>query len=334
MTLSLNIYRVPGSGFTQIYVNGLPISEKVWLQPSRGRTTVRFKGGVEVMPTTEVLALIEEAMECDPLNWNELLAAVEAAPKESRGRKAGVMAANRRGFAVEPPPTGWTEDHADDLDPNFRSHPLSVPATIIVDDREPAEMVDRLRGVTNLMVEIDSMETGDYVVPGKVMIERKTIQDFANSIEDKRMFLQIDRLTKSGHRPVLLIEGDIYTQTRLSLESISGFMSYLVSVAGVFPIRTLSLSHTAYMITKLVRHSVQGLGYEHNLRELTPQDPAKRGAFVLEGVPGVSTKVAKVLIQNFGSVAGVCRATQADLLAVPGIGPITAKRVLETLHSS
>jgi excinuclease ABC subunit C len=41
----------------------------------------------------------------------------------------------------------------------------------------------------------------------------------------------------------------------------------------------------------------------------------------LEDVPGVGPAKRRALLKAFGSVAGVRRATDADLLAVPGISP-------------
>jgi Fanconi anemia group M protein len=194
-------------------------------------------------------------------------------------------------------------------------------------------MVDMLRTVRNLDVRIASIDTGDYVVDdGKLVIERKTIADFASSVTDKRIFLQAERIAALGVRGVLLVEGNIYQQTTMSLESITGALSWLTT-QGITVQHTLSIRHTAHFITKLTRHAVEGLGYDIPYRTMGPKDPAGAAAFVIEGVPGVSTALSKLLHQVFGSVAGLCRAELADLLAVPGIGPAKAKMIYETLRA-
>lgn len=66
MQLKLNVW---SSGtFTRVYLNGLPIAGKAWLQPNRGRTYVHFEKGEEGLSPDEVLSLVEEATGCDPLD--------------------------------------------------------------------------------------------------------------------------------------------------------------------------------------------------------------------------------------------------------------------------
>jgi excinuclease ABC subunit C len=48
---------------------------------------------------------------------------------------------------------------------------------------------------------------------------------------------------------------------------------------------------------------------------------------VLETIPGVGTKRARALLKHFGGLAGVKRASQAELAAVPGIDATTAAAV-------
>lgn len=214
-------------------------------------------------------------------------------------------------------------------------HPLTRQTVIVVDDREPGEMVDRLRGVENLKVEIASLETGDYVVPGKLVIERKTAADLVTSVieESKRVFWQTDRVASSGMRGVLLLEGDLYRQTNMSLPAITGTLSYLSVIQGISVFPTLSLEHSAYVIVKLVRHATEGLGYDLALRGSGPKEPPEAAAFVLEGIPGVSSTTAKALIAAFGSVSGVCSASVEQLREVPGVGPKRARLIHETLRA-
>lgn len=57
----------------------------------------------------------------------------------------------------------------------------------------------------------------------------------------------------------------------------------------------------------------------------------RRTRSVLQDIPGLGETRAKALIRAFGSVAGVRRATPAELEAVPGIGPRLALTIVETL---
>lgn len=328
MGVRLNLWKSQ-NGFVRVYVNGLP-SGKAWLQTNKGRTVVQFETDAVGMSAEEVISLAREVAGVDPHDWVAFLDAVQSAPVP-RGRAPGKMAANRRNYDALPPE--WTAEHALGLDPDIKTHPLTQPVTILVDDREPAEMVDRLRTVRNLSVQIGSWETGDYIVPDKLIVERKTAADFANSIIEKRLFPQTERIASSGLRGIFLIEGNVYQQTNMSLVSITGALSYLSAIQGLSVISTLSLEHTAHMIVKLTRHAVEGLGYEIPLRGAGPKDPAGAAAFVIEGIPGISTALSKQLLAAFGSIAGLARAEYEDLIALPGIGPSKARMIFETLRA-
>lgn len=323
-------YWQSGNGFERVYINGLPCG-KAWLQAGKGGFRIQFEKDSEGMPETELLEIIRSIIDVHPSNWKQFVSAVQQQATPSWGRAAGKMASSRRSY--EPAPSEWTEEHARELVPSPKTHPLTKPTTILLDDREPAEMVDLLRTVPNLHIEIGSWETGDYIVPDKLIIERKTAADFAASIIDKRLFSQTERMASSGMRAILLIEGNVYQQTTMSLESITGALSFLAAIQGLCVIGTISLEHTAHMIVKLTRHAVEGLGYEIDLRGAAPKDPSGAAVFVLQGIPGISAATASELLKTFGSIAALANADLTALRAVPGIGPTRAKAIFETLRA-
>jgi excinuclease ABC subunit C len=51
----------------------------------------------------------------------------------------------------------------------------------------------------------------------------------------------------------------------------------------------------------------------------------------LDGVPGVGPARKEALLSRFGSADGVARASLEQLTEVQGIGPETARRILEAL---
>lgn len=324
----------------RIYVNGMATLGKVWLENRKGRTVVVFDHQAETTSEAEVMVAAGQAALCDPHDWETLLNAVTSAPAPKRGRQSGFMASSRRNDIEPARPLAWTaewaKEHQDELDTNFKTNPLTVDTEIVIDDREPAEMVDRLRAMRHLKVSIASLDTGDYEVPGRMLIERKTPADFALSItgDDKRLFNQSERMAISGLQSVLILEGDVYGSTSMSLVGISGALTYLTAIQRMHIIPTLSVEHTAYVIAKLVRHGVEGLGYELALRTTKEKDPIRQAAFVVEGIPGVSAELARTLIRTFGSVRALANATEAQLRAVSGIGPKRATQIFNTLNQT
>jgi len=79
---------------------------------------------------------------------------------------------------------------------------------IIADDREQkSEVIRTLSEMENVKLEIQRISLGDYQVDNRVIVERKTLKDFALSIIDGRLFRQMIRLTNSALTGVLILEG-------------------------------------------------------------------------------------------------------------------------------
>ncbi|MDM7915819.1 MAG: excinuclease ABC subunit UvrC, partial [Candidatus Eisenbacteria bacterium] len=68
------------------------------------------------------------------------------------------------------------------------------------------------------------------------------------------------------------------------------------------------------------------IGYHRNLRGKAQVRSA------LDPLPGIGPRRRALLLRHFGSVAAIQAATVEDLAKVPGIGPKTAKRLLEMLR--
>ena len=70
-------------------------------------------------------------------------------------------------------------------------------------------------------VEFKTLEIGDYILSDRVAVERKTAEDFENSIIDKRLFNQVMDL-KKYERPLMIIEGNEFV--RIHENAIRGMM--------------------------------------------------------------------------------------------------------------
>jgi ERCC4-type nuclease len=341
MQIRLNIWDAPGGGYSRIYVNGLPIAAKVFLYASKGRTSVKFEGDQEHITADAVLDLVAGVAGCDSGNFNELLKVVRTMPEPRRGHRPGSTAASgkrggwNRDYDTERPGE-WTGEHTLDLDPNRWRDPLPEETLLLVDHREPFEMLSFFQRVHNLRVEVVTLETGDFVIPGKLIIERKTAADLVNSVigPEKRVFYQTERMANSDLPGVLLLEGNIYAQTNMKLNAITGTLSFISAIQGASIIPTISPIQSADMVVKLARHSIYGLGYELALRGLGPKVPRLAASFVLEGIPGVSEGTAKKLLRRFGSIAGVAQASVEELKKVDDVGPKRAEQIWLTLNGS
>ena len=220
------------------------------------------------------------------------------------------------------------------ISPQMAANPIPQLTTLLVDHREPGEVVDLLRTVVNLNVEVTTLETGDYVVPDHLVIERKTTSDFVNSVigSDKRLFHQAAALNASGMRSMWILEGDPYNQVSMPIKNVDGTLTYLMLIRRIPVFYTRSLAHTAEVIAKAVRHAVYGLGYaDPASKAMAPQNPKAAAAYMLSCSPGVSSTLGIRLVAHFGSIRAICAAEVSELRAVDGVGPVIAASIRDTL---
>jgi Fanconi anemia group M protein len=82
------------------------------------------------------------------------------------------------------------------------------PIKITADDREcKSGVIKALGKIENVDVDIRRLSLGDYQIGDRVIVERKTLKDFAISIIDGRLFKQAIRLANSSFIGVLILEG-------------------------------------------------------------------------------------------------------------------------------
>ena len=66
---------------------------------------------------------------------------------------------------------------------------------IIVDFQESRNcLIEYLR--EELEVEVKKLKVGDFIISKDVVVERKTVDDFVNSLIDRRLFKQADNMQK------------------------------------------------------------------------------------------------------------------------------------------
>ena len=84
---------------------------------------------------------------------------------------------------------------------------LQNPKTpIIVDTREKQSLISANLIEQNAFVNFEHLEIGDYLI-SNIIIERKTISDFIQSMINKRLFHQLQEIKKYPEY-LLLIEGE------------------------------------------------------------------------------------------------------------------------------
>jgi DNA excision repair protein ERCC-4 len=201
---------------------------------------------------------------------------------------------------------------------------------IIADDREQkSDVIQSLLGMENVKVEIRRLSIGDYQVDNRVIVERKTLKDFAISIIDGRLFKQMIRLANSTLTGVLILEGTAgdMAQVGVTREAMQGALITVSLILGIPVMRAKDSAETAKLLVYMARQmesvargGVHRPGYR-------PKDKRKKQLFILQGLPGIGPERAGRLLDKFGSVESVISAGSDELQSVYGIGKNVADRI-------
>ncbi len=189
---------------------------------------------------------------------------------------------------------------------------------IIIDDRERKSGICEELSVLGIPFEIQRLEVGDYIVNDIIFVERKTVTDFAESLQDRRLFNQAIKLRKNGRRAIMIIEGEHLSGKRSVHSALCA-----ISVKCYMPVlRTRSLKETAGMLALL--HSYKNdddcvVPYcSHDFR--TKRGIASMQERMLSQMRQIGPDLARKLIIKFETIDQIINASDKELLEIKGIG--------------
>ncbi|VVC02222.1 3'-flap repair endonuclease Xpf [uncultured archaeon] len=191
---------------------------------------------------------------------------------------------------------------------------------IAVDGREPDEVCDYLEGL-GADLEIRQLEVGDYQLSDRLVVERKTREDFEASIIDGRLFSQVSSLSESVERCVLVVEGGSLEGSRLSRAALLGAYSSLIADFGCTLFFTKSASATADLLYAMACHEQLSKKREISVyAKRKAKSLAEQQRAVVEALPNVGPTLAKALLRYFDTVENVMGAPESELVQVGKIG--------------
>ncbi len=178
------------------------------------------------------------------------------------------------------------------------------------------------------------LEVGDFLLSDRLCVERKTFEDFLQSIIDGRLFSQMKGLAGNFERPILLLEGEhLYGQRNIHPNAVKGAINS-ISIDYRIPI-LWSKTHreTAEIIVSLAKREQEE---KKRIVQVKGERKAQTVSEIQEGVvgmlPGVNALLAKRLLSEIGSVRDVVCADVDALKGVEGIGAEKAKRIKKVVE--
>jgi len=196
---------------------------------------------------------------------------------------------------------------------------------VIVADYREKEVAGHLKRL-GAVVNTQPLEVGDFLASEKVAIERKSFDDFVGSIIDGRIFDQARNMKENFERPLLLIEG--YSDREINDNALKAAVATLILDYGVSILTSRNEYDSAkliYWIANKEQHEAgNGIGIKVGKKPKTQQQLQE---FVVASIPGVSTILAKRLLDHFGSIENIFAADEKELREVKGIGKKLATKI-------
>ena len=208
----------------------------------------------------------------------------------------------------------------------------------IVDSREKEVINQTIKLYPDTKVE--ALYAGDFTGRENnkftVGIERKTLEDFVNSIQNKRIFKQIEKLHETYPVVIVILEGKMDDLRKklhhLNLKFDEGiFWGTIASIVVrdnfqiFWSANTNETIHMArQIITKVAEGKYRTVRRWMPKSKNTPRD-------LLKQIPGVTDDVAKALLKKYISIQNIAMQTQQELCSIKGVGPSVVLRIKKFL---
>lgn len=189
----------------------------------------------------------------------------------------------------------------------------------------------------------------DILIPTKsgiVGFQRKTLPDLVASVQDGRLYYELNQLNASATVSVaylcvestfsLSIGSDHYIEANISVGTLRSIIAKFHHFGvGFFP--TTGPVDTVHCAMSVARYISSGrIGAIHRAKQTSNewgQSNAKSyGIFLLQSFPGVGPKVAESIYDYFNGVPIQWAVNAGELAMVPGLGRKTAEKLIAALR--
>ena len=240
--------------------------------------------------------------------------------------------------ASDPSPDDPVPDADDAAEPTVAEPTADEGVEIVADQRELDSHIARdLSTREGIDTRLETLEVGDYVLSDRVVVERKSVEDFLDTLVggDRSMFEQVGAAARHYARPVVILEGDrLYEARNVHPNAIRGALASLAVDFGASVMQTEGPDDTADLLEVVARREQEADDRAVSVHgEKGGKTLAEQQEYVVGSVAEVGPVTARALLEQFGTVEAVMSADEAALLAVDGIGEVTAERITDVTKS-
>ena len=199
---------------------------------------------------------------------------------------------------------------------------------IICDNRETASAVVRALSLMGVSLELKQLPVADYILSGRVGIERKSAKDFNDSVKDGRLFNELFELKNNFARPILILEGDPFLNSNINQNALYGAITSIILNIGITIYKTNNPSDTAMFIYQLAKKEQSDSKMELKLRfDKKPIEISSLLEYIVAGIPGINTLRAKKLLSELKTLQEIFNADIGDLMKVEKVGKKIAQEI-------
>lgn len=211
--------------------------------------------------------------------------------------------------------------------PNIISKPIPK---IEIDYREKNSLVPSILKNLQLEIEIKELKVADYIVNGTA-IERKTIDDFLQSMINRRLINQLEELQQYPNR-LLIIEGleeqELYNDFDQGINgnAIRGFILTILLKYKTPIIYTKNPKDTAQFIYLLSKKQDKELPLNPKKKSHNKKEQKQ---YIMESFPGIGPKTAKKLLEKHKTLKQIINLSNEELKKNLGKKSQSFKQLIE-----
>ena len=239
------------------------------------------------------------------------------------------------------------DDTADERRDDTDSHDEVVPEAgadgeaveIVVDQRElDASIARDLSTREGIETRLETLAVGDYVLSDRVVVERKAVPDFLETLTggDRSLFEQLGDAARHYGRPVVVIEGEnLYGRRNIHPKAIHGALASMAVDFGASVMQTAGEAETTDLLEVIAGREQEESDREVSVHgEKQSKTLPEQQEYVVASVAEVGPVTARSLLTELGSVEAVMTAETEQLREAEGVGEVTAERIREVVSSS
>jgi ERCC4-type nuclease len=204
----------------------------------------------------------------------------------------------------------------------------------------------------NNVYEVKQLDVGDVVYTDNndnilCIIERKTINDYVQSVTDGRLKNQLLRIKSMNiSKVIILIEGTVSLDTKtigITNDALHSSLVNKIIKDDVYLLMSVDVVHTFYLINKVYNSLLNeayvptnNLNYMQTVKCKKKENMTPQNCYIMQlsQIPGISCEIAKLIAQKYPSFKALYQGvtSKTSLTNIDKIGKVLAARVYEYLN--